>query len=194
MVELMVPTRHCKREDWSCVPGRCACTCLWCHGKWSEGTVRAWADKLKASGTAPEGLDDLVWSYIGLLREGQVDLRERDERRRLREAAISIATERRRCVGVIEKLGHEHSDLHEVAPHFAKAVGKKPYRREWCTRCGETGEIMVHCEEKTSPYHGERLLVSYCGQCLTPLCDHCLKEGCCGNVPAIDGAREEMQD
>jgi hypothetical protein len=33
--------------------------------------------------------------------------------------------------------------------------------------------------------------VGYCEVCSRNLCDECLAEGCCGNIPALDGERED---
>ncbi len=53
-----------------------------------------------------------------------------------------------------------------------------------CERCGKRIEILEH---------------DYCEVCSKNLCDECMAEGCCGNIPAKSGllrdyAEEISQD
>ena len=49
------------------------------------------------------------------------------------------------------------------------------------------------CERCGAYPKGMRLL-DYCAVCSTDLCDNCMLEGCCGNVPAISGSQEDNGD
>jgi len=55
-----------------------------------------------------------------------------------------------------------------------------------CERCGKPE---VHSNDLTQCRH-----VGYCEVCSRNLCDACIAKGCCGNVPALDGEREEAAD
>lgn len=47
-----------------------------------------------------------------------------------------------------------------------------------CERCGATSP---------SPDAGPYELFDYCAVCSRDLCDRCMADGCCGNVPALSG-------
>jgi hypothetical protein len=40
------------------------------------------------------------------------------------------------------------------------------------------------------PYHA----FDYCLRCQTPLCEICMKAGCCGDTPAGSGVEKEFMD
>lgn len=49
-----------------------------------------------------------------------------------------------------------------------------------CERCGE------------SPSGFD--LLDYCGVCFKDLCDECMDEGCCNNIPAISGTQQDNEE
>lgn len=48
------------------------------------------------------------------------------------------------------------------------------------------------CERCGAKPTGFRLL-DYCAECSRDLCDECMEEGCCGNVPAISGNEDDEE-
>lgn len=49
------------------------------------------------------------------------------------------------------------------------------------------------CERCGAAPRGWHLL-DYCAVCSQNLCDHCMAEGCCGNVPAESGMEADYPD
>lgn len=56
----------------------------------------------------------------------------------------------------------------------------------FCERCG--GQNFFTDENGRSV---PMVCLPYCVECSKDLCDECMKRGCCGNVPAINGDEDD---
>src|SRR5690242_12987289 len=56
---------------------------------------------------------------------------------------------------------------------------------------GKAGTMNKRCERCGRGPKGEYGILDYCAKCSQDLCEKCMREGCCGEKPAISG---EAQD
>lgn len=50
------------------------------------------------------------------------------------------------------------------------------------------------CERCNRQHHNPLGLWDYCASCYKNLCDRCMDQGCCGNVPAESGQDQDCVD
>ena len=50
------------------------------------------------------------------------------------------------------------------------------------------------CERCGGKAKGEYALLDYCAICSRDLCEDCMAKGCCGNVPALSGEKEDQSE
>lgn len=58
-----------------------------------------------------------------------------------------------------------------------------------CERCGASAPPLT-----TGPFAGTPDTLDYCAECGKNLCDRCMQEGCCDDVPARSGLFEDGGD
>ena len=52
----------------------------------------------------------------------------------------------------------------------------------------------IHACERCGAHPKGYDLLDYCAKCSRNLCDRCMIEGCCGNVPATSGTKQDYGD
>lgn len=63
-----------------------------------------------------------------------------------------------------------------------------------CERCGTRVPGYKLTDESDDGIDGPKEFFDYCALCSRDLCDECMAEGCCGNIPAKSGAKADFGD